>query len=213
MYLHTQLLLRLKGNYFWPAMWSASFCLDGKETPMANADLAQAYGIYMGNSHHEPLMRASEEWDKVKSDTNDEGYGHDWNYYTNARGLYKYWDDGIKRNKDYNNLITIGMRGERDTSMLGDFSSLEENIDLLKKIISEQKEILEKNGVQDSPKLIALYKEVEDYFYGDDKVKGLKDWDGLDDVILLLSDDNFGNVRTLPTEEMRSEERRVGKEC
>ncbi|MDR0949898.1 MAG: glycosyl hydrolase 115 family protein [Lachnospiraceae bacterium] len=193
-----QLLLRLKGNYFWPAMWTGAFWMDGVSDPMANANLAQEYGIYMGNSHHEPMMRASEEWDKVKSDNNDIGYGHDWNYVTNQRGLRQYWTDSIKRNKAYRNVITMGMRGERDTSMLGDFSDLSENIELLKKIISDQKEILRQNQLEDAPKLLALYKEVEDYYYGDESAPGLKDWEGLDDILLLLSDDNYGNLRTLP---------------
>ena len=57
------LLLRLKGNYFWPAMWSASLCLDGGEDdPLANVKLATDLGITIGNSHHEPLMRSSEEY-------------------------------------------------------------------------------------------------------------------------------------------------------
>jgi hypothetical protein len=95
----------------------------------------------------------------------------------------------------------MGMRGERDTSMLGDFSDLSQNIDLLKKIITDQKEILLKYGVEDAPKLLALYKEVEDYYYGDEHTEGLDTWEGLDDILLLLSDDNYGNLRTLPTKE------------
>ena len=198
------LLLRLKGNYFWPAMWSASLCLDGsKEDPLANVKLATDLGITIGNSHHEPLMRSSEEWDKVKTDTNNVGYGKDWNYYTNGEGLYRYWEDGVERNKDFKHMITIGMRGERDTTMLPEGSSIQENVELLRKIIADQLEIIKAKGCGDMPKMLALYKEVEDYYYGGDGVEGLKDWAALDDTILLLSDDNFGNVRTLPTKENR----------
>ena len=198
------LLLRLKGNYFWPAMWSASLCLDGsKEDPLANVKLATDLGITIGNSHHEPLMRSSEEWDKVKTDTNNVGYGKDWNYYTNGEGLYRYWEDGVERNKDFKHMITIGMRGERDTTMLPEGSSIQENVELLRKIIADQLEIIKAKGCDDMPKMLALYKEVEDYYYGGDGVEGLKDWAALDDTILLLSDDNFGNVRTLPTKENR----------
>ena len=89
------LLLRLKGNYFWPAMWSASLPLDGSEDPLAIIKLATDLGITIGQSHHEPLMRASEEWDKVKTNENNVGYGKDWNYYTNSEGLYRYWEDGV----------------------------------------------------------------------------------------------------------------------
>lgn len=198
------LLLRLKGNYFWPAMWSASLCLDGGEDdPLANVKLATDLGITIGNSHHEPLMRSSEEWDKVKTDTNNVGYGKDWNYYTNGEGLYRYWEDGVERNKGFKHMITIGMRGERDTTMLPEGSSIQENVELLRKIISDQKEIISAKGCDQMPKMLALYKEVEEYYYGGNGVKGLKDWDGLDDTILLLSDDNFANVRTLPTDENR----------
>lgn len=198
------LLLRLKGNYFWPAMWSASLCLDGSpEDPLANVKLATDLGITIGNSHHEPLMRSSEEWDKVKTDTNNEGYGKDWNYYTNGKGLYRYWEDGVERNKEFKHMITIGMRGERDTTMLPEDSTIQENVELLRQIITDQQAIIRAKGCDDMPKMLALYKEVEEYYYGGDGVKGLKDWDRLDDTILLLADDNFANVRTLPTKENR----------
>lgn len=198
------LLLRLKGNYFWPAMWSASLSLDGGDgDPLASVKLATSLGITIGNSHHEPLMRSSEEWDKVKTDTNNEGYGKDWNYYTNGGGLYRYWQDGVRRNKEFKHMITIGMRGERDTTMLPEGSSIQENVELLRRIISDQKEILAAEGCAQMPKMLALYKEVEAYYYGGNGVKGLREWDGLDDTILLLSDDNFANVRTLPTDENR----------
>lgn len=196
------LLLRLKGNYFWPAMWSASLCLDGsQEDPLASVKLATDLGITIGNSHHEPLMRSSEEWDKVKTDTNNVGYGKDWNYYTNGEGLYRYWEDGVERNKDFKHMITIGMRGERDTTMLPEDSTIQENVELLRQIITDQLTIIKEKGCEDMPKMLALYKEVEAYYYGGEGVNGLKDWEGLDDTILLLSDDNFANVRTLPTKE------------
>lgn len=197
------LLLRLRGNYFWPAMWSASLPLDGSEDPLAIVKLATELGITIGQSHHEPLMRASEEWDKVKGDENNVGYGKDWNYYTNGEGLYRYWEDGVERDKEFKHMITIGMRGERDTMMLGADSTIQENVELLRRIITDQKKIIKEKGCDHMPKMLALYKEVEDFYYGGNGVNGLQSWDGLDDVILLLADDNFGNVRTLPTEEIR----------
>ena len=200
------LLLRLNGNYFWPAMWSASLPLDGSEDPLAIIKLATALGITIGQSHHEPLMRASEEWDKVKTDQNNVGYGKDWNYYTNGEGLYRYWEDGVERDKEFKHMITIGMRGERDTMMLGSDSTIQENVELLRRIITDQKKIIREKGCDHMPKMLALYKEVEGFYYGGNGVNGLRSWDGLDDVTLLLSDDNFGNVRTLPTEDIRDRE-------
>lgn len=200
------LLLRLNGNYFWPAMWSASLPLDGSEDPLAIIKLATELGITIGQSHHEPLMRASEEWDKVKTDENNVGYGKDWNYYTNGEGLYRYWQDGVRRDREFKHMITIGMRGERDSMMLGPDSTIQENVELLRRIITDQKKIIREEGCDHMPKMLALYKEVEGFYYGGDGVNGLRSWDGLDDVTLLLSDDNFGNVRTLPTADIRDRE-------
>lgn len=197
-----ELLLRLKGNYLWPAMWTASFPLDGPGS--ANEELADIYGVVMGYSHHEPCLRASEEWDKVRGEGSR--YGNEWNFYTNEQGLLNYWEDALKRSGGYENIITVGMRGERDTSMLGPDATVTENVNLLKRIITKQRELIgryvkRENG--EAPMLLALYKEVEPYFYGDEKTPGLKDWDGLDGVTCMLCEDNYGYMRTLPAEEIR----------
>lgn len=197
-----EFLLRMKGNYLWPAMWSASFPLDGPGS--ANEELADIYGVVMGYSHHEPCLRASEEWDKVRGPQTK--YGNEWNFYTNEEGLLNYWEDALIRSGKYENMITIGMRGERDTSMLGENSTVAENIELLKRIITKQRELIAKHVNPDLskvPQLLALYKEVEEYYYGDENTPGLKDWDGLEGVTCMLCEDNFGHLRTLPTEEVR----------
>ena len=203
MYEHVfELLLRMKGNYLWPAMWSASFPLDGPG--VLNAELADTYGVVMGTSHHEPCLRASEEWDKVRGP--ETRFGNERNYYTNREGLLTYWEEGLERSGKFENIITVGMRGERDTSMLGPDATLEQNISLLKDIITEQRKLIAKHVNEDTaqvPQMLALYKEVEDYYYGDEATAGLKDWDGLDGVTLMLCEDNFGNMRTLPKKELR----------
>jgi len=203
MYDHVfELLLRLKGNYLWPAMWTSCFALDGPGN--LNEELADIYGILVGGSHHEPCLRASEEWDKVRG--HDSIYGNEWNYYKNKNGLLKYWEDALIRSGKYEKIITIGMRGERDSSMLGDNSSLKENIDLLKDIIKNQRELIKKHvnpNIEEVPQVLALYKEVEEYFYGKEGVEGLKDWDELNGVICMLCEDNFGFMRTLPTADIR----------
>lgn len=193
-----ELLLRLKGNYLWPAMWTSSFALDGPGEESAR--LADMYGIIMGNSHHEPCLRASEEWDIYRGENSP--YGNEWNYVTNKEGLLKYWKDGLKRSGKYEGIITIGMRGERDSIMKGP-QSLQENIDILKDIITEQKKLIQENKKENgkaAPLLLAIYKEVEKYYYGSDGVEGLKDWEGLRDVILMFCEDNFGHMRYLPEE-------------
>ena len=69
------------------------------------------------------------------------------------------------------------------------------------KVITAQKDILKKNNLSDAPQVLTVYKEVEDYWHGTDKAEGLKKWDVLNDVTIMLCDDNFGNMRTLPTKE------------
>lgn len=198
-----EFLLRMKGNYLWPAMWSSSFPLDGPGSK--NEELADIYGVVIGYSHHEPCLRASEEWDKVRGPKSR--YGNEWNFYTNEQGLLNYWEDALKRSGKYENMITIGMRGERDSSLLKEHANLEENIRLLKDIILKQRQLIKKNvneNLSKVPQLLVLYKEVEAYFYGDENIKGLKDWEELDDVICMFCEDNFGNMRTLPTEKIRN---------
>ncbi len=194
-----ELLLRLKGNYMWPAMWTSSFHLDGPGEE--SAILADMYGIIMGTSHHEPCSRASEEWDLNKGEKGI--YGEVWDYSRNKEGLLEYWKDGLLRSSPYENIITVGMRGERDSKLQGT-TSLAENIQILKNIIAEQDRLIErfsdKQGHR-TPRLLAIYKEVEKYYYGSYDVAGLKEWEGLNDKILMFCDDNYGNVRFLPDEE------------
>lgn len=194
-----ELLLRLKGNYLWPAMWRSSFSEDGPG--LANAELADKYGVIMGTSHHEPLCRAGVEWQNQY-----QKYGEDptWNFLTNAAAITKFWEDGVLRNKPFENLITIGMRGENDSKLLPEDATLRDNIETLKLAIRAQHRIMREKldpDLKKIPRLLAVYKEVEDYFFGDEECEGLADWEELDDVIFLLSDDNYGNVRSLPAKE------------
>ncbi len=192
-----QLILRLKGNFLWPAMWSAVFSENGKSSPLANAKLAHEYGIVMGTSHHEPMFRAGEEWKNINGQY---GSKADWDFSTNEEAITRFWEDGLIRNKEFESLITIGMRGEQDSALKG---SLKKNIELLKKIIKTQKSLLKKHGLEEAPQVLTIYKEVEKYWYGSDTAEGLRYWDVLDDVTILLADDNFANVRTLPAKNER----------
>jgi hypothetical protein len=190
MYAHMfELILRLRGNYLWPAMWGKAFNEDDPENPR----LADEYGIVMGTSHHEPMMRAQTEWTKRKAQI---GNG-EWNYATNEEGLKKFWEEGIHRNKDYDNLVTIGMRGDGDEPMIkgGDMDS---NVKLLERVVADQRKLLARivnPDVTRVPQLWALYKEVADYYKHGMKIP--------DDVTLLWCDDNWGNIRRLPTSQER----------
>ena len=187
-----ELILRCKGNYLWPAMWSNKFSENGKSSKIANADLADKYGVVMGTSHHEPLCRAGVEWqEKYKK----YGTSNKWDFNVNEKAITEFWRDGVKRNMPYENVYTLGMRGESDSALGG---SVADNIDLLKRVITTQKNILKENNLQDAPQVLTVYKEVEDFWHGTSEVEGLKKWNVLDDVTIMLCDDNFGNMRTLP---------------
>nr|WP_308701842.1 glycosyl hydrolase 115 family protein [Pontibacter ummariensis] len=171
-----ELILRLKGNYLWPAMWGRAFYDDDPKNP----ELANEYGVVIGTSHHEPLMRAHDEWRRFGSGP--------WNYNTNQDSLQAFWREGIKRMGQNESLVTIGMRGDGDEPM-----SEESNIALLEKIVEDQRTIISDvtgKPASETPQVWALYKEVQDYYD-----KGMR---VPDDVTLLLADDNWGNIRKLP---------------
>ena len=190
MYTHMfELILRLRGNYLWPAMWGKAF---NEDDPL-NPKLADEYGVVMGTSHHEPMMRAQTGM--------DESTGHStamqWNYLTNEEGLKKFWTDGVERNKNYESIFTMGMRGDGDVAM-PDAGGPEANKKLLEKIIADQQDILVKHinaDLNKVPQLWALYTEVQQYYDAGLKVP--------DNVTLLFTDDNVGNLRRVPISDER----------
>ncbi len=179
------LLLRLKGNFIWPAMWDSAFYADDPE----NSKLAQKMGVIIGTSHHEPMGRNHQEWIR-----NHGQYGNgDWDYESNQEGLEKYFRQGIERSYQTEDIFTLGMRGNGDEAM-----GEGENISLLEQIINKQRKIISEvtgRSAKETPQIWALYKEVQDYYD-----KGMR---VTDDVILLLCDDNWGNLRKLPSLENR----------
>ena len=196
-----ELLLRMKGNYMWPAMWSSNFSGDGPG--LDSAELADEYGVIMGTSHHEPLCRAGVEFGRLKGKVSE--YGKDWNFSKNQAGITRFWEDGLKRNGRFENVITVGMRGEADSAILGHDATLADNINLLRDVLKVQNNLIRQNvnqNLNEVPRMFALYKEVEPFFYGDEQTKGLMGSPELDGVTLLLCDDNHGNLRTLPSKEM-----------
>ncbi len=171
-----ELILRLKGNYLWPAMWGNAFNDDDKLDPV----LADEYGIVMGTSHHEPMDRAQQEWKRY-------GKGP-WNYETNGEVLRDFWKKGIENMGNKETIVTVGMRGDGDMPMTEG-----SNIALLEKIVTDQRKIIADVTGKDAsktPQMWALYNEVQDYYD-----KGMR---VPDDVTLLLCDDNWGNIRKLP---------------
>ncbi|MGZ5285937.1 MAG: glycosyl hydrolase 115 family protein [Flavisolibacter sp.] len=170
-----ELMLRLKSNYLWPAMWGNAFYDDD----LKNIESAKLYGIVIGTSHHEPLMRAHDEWRRY-------GKGK-WNYDSNQLQLQSFWKGGLQRASN-EKIVSIGMRGDGDEPM-----SRETATALLEKIVKDQRQIIKEvsgKPAAQTPQLWALYKEVQDYYDQGMRVP--------DDVTLLLCDDNWGNIRRLP---------------
>ena len=198
-----ELLLRLKGNYLWPAMWSSIFSNDGPG--LDNAALADEMGVVMGLSHHEPCLRHGEEYKYLRG--KDSIYGDAWDFRKNKDGITRFWEDGLKRSGGFENVITVGMRGEADSTILGKEATLKDNIDLLRDVLQTQNRLIKEyvsEDIMSVPRMLALYKEVEPFFYGDAGTKGLMDSPELEGVTLMLCDDNHGNLRTLPTEHMKT---------
>ena len=182
-----ELMLRLKANYLWPAMWNNAFNEDDPENPR----LADEYGIVMGNSHQEPMLRAQKEWDRRYRRT----IGN-WNYAKYPDTLESFWREGIRRNSKYESIITIGLRGADDTPMSPE--GPEANMKLLEKIVNVQRNIIAEEinpDVTKVPQLWCLYKEVQEYYNAGMRVP--------DDVTLLWAEDNWGNIRRLPGTEER----------
>jgi hypothetical protein len=182
-----ELILRLRGNYLWPAMWNNAFNEDDPENPR----LADEYGVVMGNSHQEPMLRAQKEWDRRYQSTLGS-----WNYAMNPEVLQNFWREGIRRNKDYESIITIGLRGANDTEMApggpeANMAMLEDIVDVQRKILSEEIN----PDVTKIPQLWCLYKEVQEYYKAGMRVP--------DDVTLLWAEDNWGNIRRVPSAEER----------
>ena len=176
-----ELILRLKGNYLWPAMWGWAFYADDPE----NQKTADAMGVMMGTSHHEPMARNHQEYARDRK-----GWGA-WNYSTNKENLDRFFREGIERMKGTDDIVTIGMRGDGDEAM-GNSTDTK----LLETIIENQRRIIKevtKRPAKETPQIWALYKEVQDYYDAGLRVP--------DDVTILLCDDNWGNVRRIPNAE------------
>ena len=186
MYAHMfELLLRLKANFLWPAMWGNAFNEDDSMSPV----LADEYGIVMGTSHHEPMMRAQKEYTKRKQDIGP------WDFVTNSTNLEQFWLEGLSRNKAYDNVITMGMRGDGDVAM-GKGDDLE-NIKTLQNVVKNQRDIIQKvynDDPANHPQLWAIFTEVQRYYDAGLTVP--------DDIILLFCDNNWGYIRrTYPAKE------------
>ena len=173
-----ELILRLKGNMLWPAMWSWAFYADDPE----NGKTADRMGVIIGTSHHEPMARNHQEYARRRKE-----WGA-WNYRTNKENLDRFFREGIERMKDTEDMVTIGMRGDGDEAM-----SDKTDVDLMRSIVDNQRRIIKEvtgRPANKTTQVWALYKEVQDYYDAGFRVP--------DDVIMLVCDDNWGNIRRVP---------------
>lgn len=183
-----QLMLRLRCNYYWPAMHE---CTQPFFLTPGNRAVAEKYGIYIGGSHCEPMAcSAAAEWGL-------RGEG-DYNYVTNADGVKRFWQKRLDEVKDQDIVYTIGMRGVHDGAMEG-VKTREDKLKYLQMVIDDQREMLQKTLGRDAteiPQVFVPYKEVLETYR-----------DGLrvpEDVTLMWTDDNYGYIRQFPTAEERS---------
>ena len=179
-----ELILRLKGNFMWPAMWGWAFYADDPE----NLKTADAMGVIMGTSHHEPMARNHQEYARHRNE-----WGA-WNYQTNKANLDRFFREGIERMNGTDDIVTIGMRGDGDEAM-----SETADTKLMESIIENQRRIIKEvtgKPAEKTTQVWALYKEVQDYYDAGLRVP--------DDVMILISDDNWGDIRRVPTAAERS---------
>ncbi|HEY4246725.1 MAG TPA: glycosyl hydrolase 115 family protein [Lacunisphaera sp.] len=182
-----ELLLRLKANTLWPAMHAVSKPFNSFPE---NAKLANDYGIVMGSSHAEPMLRDNVgEWTAPKQD---------YDYVTNRAGVRHYWEERVVANGAYENIYTLGMRGIHDSAMQGPTTDAA-RIATLEKIFADQRELLAKHVAPDVskiPQIFCAYKEVLPLYRGGLRVP--------DDVTVMFPDDNFGYIRDFPTDSERA---------
>ncbi len=183
-----ELLLRLRANLFWPAMHACTLPFYYTE---GNKEMATKYGIFIGTSHCEPLMRNTNgEWAS-------DGVG-DYDYVHNKANVLDFWEQRTKEVADLDNIYTLGMRGVHDGPMEG-AETTNEQLLALSGILHDQRDILSRYvnpNVEEVPQVFIPYKEVLDVYNA-----GL---DVPDDVTLIWCDDNYGYVTHFPTAQERA---------
>lgn len=184
-----RLMLRLRANYYWPAMHE---CSQPFFTIKGNREMAERYGIYVGGSHCEPMGTSpAAEWAL-------RGNG-EYNYISNREAVLDFWRERLDEVGGQEMVYTIGMRGVHDGSMQG-VRTKEDKLKYLQQVIDDQRDLLRTvtPDVSRLPQVFVPYKEVLDIYKSGLRVP--------DDVTLMWTDDNYGYIRHFPdsTERKRS---------
>ena len=80
--------------------------------------------------------------------------------------LQDFWREGIRRNKSFESIITVGLRGANDTPMVPG-GTVAQSMALLENIVSVQRAMIAEEinpDVTRVPQLWCLYKEVQEYY-------------------------------------------------
>lgn len=210
-----ELLLRLHANTLWPAMhpYSTAFNKYTDENGLPyNAKLAEEYGIIIGTSHCENMLRNNvgewKDWAEAEKKKTHSVKDLQYDYSVNPKAVLKYWEERVRQNKDFENIFTLGMRGIHDGSMsLSKIPKpkLEDKIRITNEIIKLQREMLRNAyGSEDgAPQIFVPYKEAAELYNGDPK-HGIAGIDLPEDITLMWSDDNHGYIRQFPNAKERA---------
>ncbi len=187
-----ELLLRLKANAIWPAMHD---CTRAFFTYPDNIKMADKYGIWVGSSHCEPMLRNNvDEWHRWSPPIGERG---DWNFDKNPEQITEYWKQRIDAAAQYDGIYTVGMRGIHDGSMPGG-ENIEEKVDILNRVLDTQRNLLTEitgSPITEVPQIFCPYKEVLQLYKAGANIP--------DDVTIMWADDNYGYIRQLSNEEER----------
>lgn len=191
-----ELLLRLRANTFWPAMHdcSVAFYL----TP-GNKEMADKYGIFVGTSHCEPMVRnTNAEWKPWSALTNpgsDASPAGIYDYVNNRENVLKFWEERVKELTGSDNIYTLGIRGVHDSKMLG-AHTLQEQKEAIANVLKDQRNMIAQYinpNIEEVSQVFIPYKEVLDVYHIGLEVP--------EDVTLMWCDDNYGYIRHFPTPE------------
>ncbi|NQD86892.1 hypothetical protein HP499_03580 [Paenarthrobacter sp. CM16] len=203
-----ELILRLKGNYLWPAMHVGAFNHDPE-----NGRLAHEMGVVIGTSHCDMLLRSNEHeftpWVEQRGESVEYDYSLDGR---NRDLLEEYWRGSVAQNRDYEVTWTVGMRGvhdsgfetraiDEDTTLTED-EKLQARVELLETVMRDQRSLLSEGlsvAPDAAPQLFIPYKEVLPLFDAGLRVP--------DDVTVVWANDSFGHIRRFPN---KTERQRAG---
>ncbi len=181
-----ELLLRLHSNIIWPAMHEYPVQTTPFYLNPQNPAVADDYAIVISTSHHEPMLRNTQEYDEAELGP--------YNYWTNRDTIYKFWEERVKETANYENMYTMGQRGRTDIGMLApEGTTIAQKAAMIQnQIIPDQRQMIADHVNPDPtqvPQIFIPYKETLVQYQAGLQLP--------DDVTILWPDDNHGYIRQL----------------